>query len=127
MIGLIVARSKNNVIGKNGEIGHHLTDRKNVVVSRSKKFMGENLYTAGSLQEAIDISAGENVYISGGYRLFEEALPLVDKMFITEVDISIDNGDVLFPEFNADEFDMTIGETGGDDIKYTRTTYTRKK
>lgn len=47
-------------------------------------------------------------------------------MYITEVDIEIDDGDVLFLEFNADEFDVDIGETCGEDIKYTRTAYTRK-
>lgn len=157
MIGLIVARSKNNVIGKNGEIpwkikgeqkqfrelttgnvvvmgrksyeeiGHPLPNRKNIIVSKSKNFTGENLVTVGSLQEALDISSGENIYISGGYGLFKEALPLVDKMYITEVDITVDNGDVFFPEFDGNEFDMITGEIGGDDIKYTRTIYTRKK
>ncbi len=156
MIGLIVARSKNNVIGKNGEIpwkikgeqkqfrelttgnvvvmgrksyeeiGHPLPDRKNIIVSKSKEFMDKNLVTVGTLQEAIDISSGEDIYISGGYRLFTEAIPLVDIMYITEIDITIDNGDVFFPEFDAEEFDITIGESGGDDIKYTRTIYTRK-
>lgn len=157
MIGLIVARSKNNVIGKNGEIpwkikgeqkqfreltvgnvvvmgrksyeeiGHPLPNRKNIIVSKSKNFTGENLVTVGSLQEALDISKGENVYISGGYGLFKEALPLVDKMYITEVDITVENGDVFFPEFDSNEFDMIIGEMGGIDIKYTRTIYTRKR
>ena len=157
MIGLIVARSKNNVIGKTGEIpwrikgeqkqfrelttgnvvimgrksyeeiGHPLPKRKNIIVSKSKNFTGENLVTVGSLQEALDISKGENVYISGGYGLFKEALPLVDKMYITEVDITVDNGDVFFPEFDSNEFDMVIGETEGNNIKYTRTIYTRKK
>ena len=121
MIGLIVARSKNNVIGKNGEIpwkikgeqkqfkeltignvvvmgrksyeeiGHPLPNRKNIIVSTSKHYTGENLVTVGSLQEAISISENEKIYISGGYRLFKEALPLVDKMYITEVDITIEN------------------------------------
>lgn len=157
MIGLIVARSKNNVIGKNGkipwkikgeqkqfrelttgnvvvmgrksyeEIGHPLPNRKNIIVSKSKNFTGENLITVGSLQEAIDISSGENIYVSGGYGLFKEALPLVDKMYITEIDMIIENGDVFFPEFESDEFDITVGETEGDDIKYTRTVYTRKR
>lgn len=90
MIALIVARSKNNVIGKNGEIpwkikgeqkqfrelttgnvvvmgrksyeeiGHPLPKRKNIIVSKSQNFSDENLVTVHSLQEAIDISAGEN-------------------------------------------------------------------
>ena len=156
MIGLIVARSKNNVIGKNGkipwkikgeqkqfrelttgnvvvmgrksyeEIGHPLPNRKNIVVSKSKNFTGENLVTVGSLQEAISISGDENVYIAGGYGLFKEALPLVDTMYITEIDMVIENGDVFFPEFDSNEFDIAIGETGGEDIKYTRTIYTRR-
>ena len=156
MVGLIVARSKNNVIGKNGkipwkikgeqkqfrelttgnvvvmgrksyeEIGHPLPNRKNIVVSKSKNFTGENLVTVGSLQEAISISNGEKVYIAGGYGLFKEALPLVDTMYITEIDIVNENGDVFFPEFDSNEFDIAIGETGGEDIKYTRTLYTRR-
>ena len=60
-------------------------------------------------------------------QLQREALPLVDKMYITEVDITVDNGDVFFPEFDGNEFDMIIGEIGGNDIKYRRTIYTRKK
>lgn len=157
MIGLIVARSKNNVIGKNGEIpwnikgeqkqfkelttgnvvvmgrksfeeiGHPLPDRRNIIVSKSKKYIGENLITVNSLQEALNVSKNENVFISGGYGLFKEVLPFVDKMYITEIDIEIEDGDVFFPEFDETKFIKTIGETGGNDIKYTRTVYTRKK
>lgn len=156
MIGLIVARSKNNVIGKNGEIpwkikgeqkqfkelttgnvvimgrksyeeiGHPLPNRKNIIVSRTKNFSGENLVTVSSLQDAINISKGEQVYIAGGYGLFKESLPYVSKMYITEIDTVIEDGDVFFPEFDSSEFDITVGETGGDEIKYIRTVYTRK-
>lgn len=157
MVGLIVARSKNNVIGKNGEIpwkikgeqkqfrelttgnvvvmgrksyeeiGHPLSNRKTIVVSRRKKYTGDNLVTVSSLQEAIEVAGDENIYIAGGYGLYEKSMSLVDKMYITEVDLTIDDGDVFFPEFNVNDFDIAIGETSGDDIKYTRTIYTRKK
>ena len=157
MVGLIVARSINNVIGKNGEIpwrikgeqkqfkelttgnivvmgrrsyeeiGHPLSNRTTIVVSRSKKFEGDNLYTVSSVQEAIDLAGDKDIYISGGYGLYKEAIPLVDVMYITEVQTVVEDGDVFFPEFNEDEFDLTIGETAGDEIKYTRTKYTRKR
>jgi len=156
MIGLIVARSKNNVIGKNGEIpwkikgeqkqfrelttgkvvimgrksyeeiGHPLPNRRNIIVSGTKKFEGENLETVSSLQEAIAAAGDADIYVAGGYGLFKEAIPLVDKMYITEVDMIVENGDVFFPEFDADEFDVSIGEVGGDDIKFTRVVYTRR-
>lgn len=156
MVGLIVARSKNNVIGKNGqipwrikgeqkqfkelttgnvvvmgrksyeEIGHPLPNRLNIIVSKTKEYEGENLMTASSVQEAIELAGDANIYISGGYGLYKEAMPLVEKMYITEVDTVVEDGDVFFPEFNADDFDVEIGETGGDEIKYTRTVYTRK-
>lgn len=157
MIGLIVARSQNNVIGKNGqipwrikgeqkqfkelttgnvvvmgrrsyeEIGHPLPNRKTIVVSRTKQYEGENLATAGSVKEAIEMAGEQNVYISGGYGLYKEAIPFVDVMYITEVQTTIEDGDVFFPEFDENDFDKTEGETGGEEIKFIRTTYTRKK
>lgn len=157
MIGLIVARSKNNVIGKNGqipwkikgeqkqfrelttgnvvimgrksyeEIGHPLPNRMNIVVSGSVNYTGENLLTVKSLKEAIEAAGDADVYVSGGYGLFKEAMPMVDKMYITEIDMEVEDGDVFFPEFDKSDFDMTVGETSGEDIKYTRTIYTRKK
>ena len=160
MVGLIVARSKNNVIGKNGqipwrikgeqkqfkelttgnaivmgrksyeEIGHPLPNRLNIIVSRTKKFEGENLITASSVQEAIALAKDKdenlNVYIAGGYGLYKEAIPFVDKMYITEVDLVVEDGDVFFPDFDADEFDLEIGETSGEEIKFTRTVYVRR-
>ncbi|MBQ8199999.1 MAG: dihydrofolate reductase, partial [Lachnospiraceae bacterium] len=105
MIGLIVARSKNNVIGKNGkipwkikgeqkqfrelttgnvvimgrksyeEIGRPLPNRRNIIVSGTKKFEGDNLETVSSLKEAIAAAGDAVIYVAGGYVLFKEALP----------------------------------------------------
>lgn len=167
IINLIVARSRNNVIGKAGiipwkikgeqiqfrelttgnavvmgrntyeDIGHPLKDRLNIVVSNTRDYMykGENglnqMVTVHSLQEAINIvdgMAGVDLYVSGGRSLYEEAIPFVDRMYITEVDTEVeDDGTcVYFPEFDEDEFDRITGETVGEDIPYTRTVYIRK-
>ena len=157
MIALIVARSRNNVIGRNGqipwkikgeqaqfrklttgnvvvmgrksyeEIGHPLPNRMNIIVSLSANYSGENLVTVSSLQEAIEADGDANIYVCGGYGLFMEAIPIVEKMYITEIDIEIKDGDVFFPEFNKDDFDIVVSKTEGEDIKFTRTIYTRKK
>ena len=47
-------------------------------------------------------------------------------MYITKIDMIVEDGDTFFPEFNSDDFDFYIGETNGEDIKYTRTVYIRK-
>ena len=155
MIGLIVARSKNNIIGKNGvipwkikgeqkqfrelttgnvvimgrrsydEIGHPLPNRETIVVSRTKEYLGENLHTAKSVKEVIGMLGDKDGFIAGGYGVYLEAIPLVDTMYMTEVDMIVENEDTVFPEFDTNDFDICIDETLGDEIKFTRT-YTRK-
>lgn len=156
MIAIIVARSKNNVIGKKGkipwkipgeqeqfralttgnvvimgrktyeEIGHPLPDRTNIVVSRKNTFSGEELYTARSLQEALSLAGDRDCYIAGGYDLFREALPLADLLYITEIDMIVEEGDVFFPDFHQDEFHKEIGEICQGKWQYSRTVYRRK-
>lgn len=157
MIALIVARSKNNVIGKDGkipwrikgeqkqfkelttnnivimgrksyeEIGHPLPNRFNIVVSSTVNYEADNLITVKTLKEALEYTNGKDIYIAGGYGIFNEAIPYVDKMYITEVDMEVENGDVFFPRFNEEEFDIESGEILGDEIKYKRMIYSRKK
>lgn len=168
MIGLIVARSRNNVIGNalgipwkiKGEqlqfkvltehnivimgrktfedMGrpHGLPDRLNIVVSNTRTFKSDNVVTARSFQEAIDIAKsrcgkggypGGDIYIAGGYSLYSEAIPMVDRMYITEIDMDVPEGEttVYFPEFNKDDFERMDGNPQGEDVKYTRTIYIR--
>ena len=157
MISLIVAFAKNHVIGNKGsipwrikgeqkrfkelttgnvvimgrrsyeEIGHPLPNRLNIIVSNTKKFEDENLMTARSLEEAIKLAGDKDIYISGGARLYEEALPIVEKMYVTEIDKEIE-GDTYFPDFDSDKFDKEIVENHDDgEIPFTYVTYTRKK
>ena len=151
MLALIVARSKNNVIGKDGkipwnikgeqkqfkelttnntiimgrktyeDIGHPLPNRKNIVISRTTNY--PNVITVDSLKKAIELSEGD-IYIIGGYNLFKEAIPMVDIMYITEVNLNIENGDVFFPKFNEEEFSLTYGE---ENSEFKRLIYKRKK
>jgi len=72
------------------------------------------------------MAGDENVFIAGGYGLYKEAMPYVDVMYITEVKTYIENGDVFFPDFNKEDFDVEIGESAGDDIEFTRVIYRRR-
>ena len=155
MIALIVAFTKNQVIGNKGcipwkikgeqrrfkelttgnvvimgrrsyeEIGRPLPNRTTIVVSNTKNFDDENCLTAKSLPEAIRLAGDKDIYISGGAKLYEEALPLVEKMYITEIDSEIE-GDTYFPPFEKDQFVKEINEKVEGEIPYTYVTYTRK-
>ena len=157
MVNIIVARSKNGVIGKNGripwkiegeqrqfremttggavifgrrtyeEIGHPLEGRLNIVVTRSASYEGATLKTARSLSEAIALCGDREIFVGGGVRLYEEAIPLAKRLYITEVDLEIEGGDAFFPPFDEDDFTVAVGEPEGNDISYTRTVYTRKQ
>ena len=107
------------------EIGKPLPNRTTIVVSTTKNFDGENCLTAKSLMEAIRLAGNKNIYISGGARLYEEALLLVEKMYITEIDCDIE-GDTYFPHFEKDQFMKEINEKNEGEIPYTYVTYTRK-
>lgn len=106
------------------EIGKPLPNRTTIVVSRTKEFRGENCYTVGSLQEAIALAGNIDVFISGGAVLYEEALPIVDKMYITEIEAMID-GDTYFPKFDENDFIKEVNESCDGEIPYTYVTYTR--
>lgn len=155
MIALIVAFTQNRVIGNKGhipwkikgeqkrfkeltmgnvvvmgrrsfeEIGRPLPNRTTIVISNTKEFTGDNCYTVGSLQEAIKLAGNRDVFISGGARLYEEALPIVEKMYITEIDKTID-GDTYFPKFANEDFIKEVDKRVEGEIPYTYMTYTRK-
>lgn len=107
------------------EIGHPLPGRKTVVVSNTKNFDQPGCRTAGSLTEALALSAGEDVYISGGSRLYEEALPLADVLYLTEIEKKIE-GDTYFPEFDESRYLKRVEEKHGGEIPYTYVTYMRQ-
>ena len=157
MIALIVARSKNNVIGRNGkipwsipgeqkqfrelttgnivvmgrktfeEIGHPLPNRNNIVISRNAQYPFDNLIVVPSLNNALEYYSEGDIYIAGGYNLFKEAIDIVDKMYITEIDLVIENGDVFFPIFQEEDFNVQLLEENHESIPYKRLVYSRKK
>lgn len=102
-----------------------LPGRLNIIVSRTQRYEGEDCLTAGSLEEAISLAGERDVFIGGGAGLYEEALAIVDKMYITEVHCEVE-GDTWFPEFDASLFEKEVDEEHDGEIPYTYVTYTRK-
>jgi dihydrofolate reductase len=81
-------------------IGRLLPGRISVVISRQIDFDAGSALLAPSLEQAIQRAAHDNeVFVIGGAEIYQQALPLVERLYITLVHAHID-GDRWFPEFS---------------------------
>lgn len=125
-ISMIVARSRNHVIGKDNQmpwkisadlqffkkvtmgypiimgrktwesIGRPLPGRRNIVVSRNPDYHAQGAERVSSLQEALlSLQEFKRVFVIGGQQLFQQAFPLADFLYITEIELEVE-GDTFF-------------------------------
>lgn len=84
------------------ELGGALPDRGTVVVSRRPEAVFPGASRAGDLAEALDVARRMPwpgpVWIAGGEWLYAAALPLCERLYITEIDARY-AGDRFFPEW----------------------------
>ena len=123
---MIVARSRNLVIGKENKIpwkisadlqffkkvtmgypiimgrktwesiGRPLPGRRNIVVSRNTSYSAVGAELVSSLEQALDsLKEFNRVFVIGGQQLFNQAFPLADELFITEIELQVE-GDTYF-------------------------------
>lgn len=107
-----------------------LPNRRNIVLTRSgKEFPGAETYS--SLREALDSCLpSEEVFVIGGATVYAKALPLADRLCLTEVDDEPEGADAFFPQVSSDLWKVSSREEHGKDEKhdytYTFTDYIRR-
>lgn len=79
-------------------IGRPLPGRENRVVSRRPGFEAPGCRVFASLEEALAGPEPEVMVIGGG-QIYAAALPLAQRLYLTEVDAEVD-GDARFPEID---------------------------
>ena len=109
-----------------------LPDRTNVVITRRGGASFENCETYNDLQSAIDkLKSEEEIFIIGGASIYEQAIKIADKLYITNVHNSFENADTFFPEIDDNEWIIVVENTYEADEKhiypYTFKTYFKKK
>lgn len=108
-------------------IGRPLPGRRNVVVSRNPALRAAGANIADSLEDAIAQCTGEaKVFVIGGGDLYRAALPLADRILLTEIHREF-AGDVCFPEFDRDEWRETerLPNTAADGLRFDFVRYER--
>lgn len=95
-----------------------LPNRRNVVLTRSQiTFPGAEVYP--SLQAALASCAPEeDVYIIGGASVYKEALPLADRLCLTEIQDTPEQADAFFPQFSLKEWKENFREEHDVDEKH---------
>ncbi len=74
--------------------------RVNIVVSRDPAFQPAGVVIARDLQEALKLAEGhaaEEIMIMGGASIYEQALPIADRLYLTFIQLNVP-GDAYFPD-----------------------------
>ena len=80
-------------------IGKVLPNRKNIIVTRDKKYKVNNAEIAHSIEEALTLcKKDDEVFIIGGSEIYKQVMSFTDKLYITEVDMEDKKADAFFPE-----------------------------
>lgn len=100
-----------------------LPERANIVLTRQWDYSARDARVYSSFLTAVNAgkslakAAGKtDCFVIGGVRLYERALPMVDRIYLTEVDAAPE-GDVYFPDFDEAEWREIACEHHGADAK----------
>lgn len=98
-----------------------LPGRTNIVVTRDASYRAPGALVASSIEDAISLAGefegSEEIFVIGGAEVYKAALPLANRLYVTEVDMEVD-GDAFFPHYP--EFKETSRENGEHDgLKYS--------
>ncbi|MBP9711226.1 MAG: dihydrofolate reductase [Candidatus Pacebacteria bacterium] len=96
-------------------LGKPLPGRTNVVITRDPAYAPEGAVVAHSLEEAVQKASDidqEEIFIGGGAQIYEQALPMADRLYMTLIDDE-KPGDAYFPAFEH-LFTKKLAEESGE-------------
>jgi dihydrofolate reductase len=129
MVKIIVATSKNRVIGNDNKliwklssdlkrfkelttgnpvvmgrktfesIGKPLPNRRNIIITRNENYEVDGCEIVSSLEEAF-LLTNNDCFIIGGGEIYKQSIEVADKIYLTLVDCEL-NGDTFFPEIDS--------------------------
>jgi len=139
-LSLILAMAENRVIGRGNDLPWHLPDdlrrfkalttghaivmgrktfesigralprRRSIVISRDPEYAAEGVEVAHSLDEAIELAAGDDeVFVIGGAAVFAAAVTAADRVYLTRVHAEI-AGDVFCPPLDDGSWKLVSEE-----------------
>lgn len=110
-------------------LGRPLPGRTNIVITRNAHYRPEGCLVADSILAALALCEdADEAFFIGGAELYAQAIPLADRLYLTEVDIDT-VGDAWFPDYDKGLFREVSREshTGekGDALRFDFVVYER--
>lgn len=124
------------IMGKNtyDSMPKRLPGREYVVLSRDNSFiLPDNQKLCRSVEETLDFVSSQpdsKFLVVGGGIIYEQFMPYVDYMHITEIEATYPQADTYFPQFNIEEWNKETGEEmycPDNGVAYKHALYKRKK
>ncbi|MGE5319680.1 MAG: type 3 dihydrofolate reductase [Hyphomicrobiaceae bacterium] len=111
-------------------LGRPLPGRTNIVITRNPGYCQDGCLVADSIPAAIALcNNADEIFFIGGAELYAQAIPLADRLYLTEVDIEVE-GDAWFPDYDRSVFREVSREshTGakGDALRFDFVVYERE-
>ncbi len=119
-------------------IGRPLPGRDTIVVTRQDGLAIEGVTVAADLPSALLIARDKaeargaaEIMVAGGGQIYAQALPLADRLYVTEIDATLE-GDTLFPEIDPADWREVSRESqiedqpGGPALRYDKVVLERR-
>ncbi len=114
-------------------IGRPLPKRTNIVVTRNPFFIASGCLSAPSIEIALKMAEDngeQEAFIIGGGQIYEQSQPYWNRVYLTEVETVVEDGDTFFPPLNEEEWKLVSSEAHTADEKnelaYTFKVYERQ-
>jgi len=101
-------------------IGRSLPGRLNIVLSRDSDLVIEGCTVVNSIDKALEVAEAEagidEVFITGGWHLYQQCLEKADRLYLTLIDKHFE-GDTYFPDYTNYEWQEVVRQEHAADAK----------
>ncbi len=88
-------------------IGRPLPGRRNIVITRNTSYNVTGVEVVSSVEKAMEVIKNEaKIFVIGGSEIFSQMLEQANYIFVTRVEITVNDADVFFQELNPQDWKL---------------------